>query len=64
MGNNESIEPFTSNMYNRRVLAGEFTIVNKVKYLLSAHTAVYYFLIISSDAVSAERFGGARPVDS
>lgn len=32
MGNNESIEPFTSNMYNRRVLAGEFTIVNK--YLL------------------------------
>lgn len=29
LGNNESIEPFTSNMYNRRVLAGEFTIVNK-----------------------------------
>lgn len=32
MGNNESTEPFTSNMYNRRVTAGEFTIVNK--YLL------------------------------
>ena len=32
MGNNESTEPFTSNMSNRRVLAGEFTIVNK--YLL------------------------------
>ncbi|CAN0074616.1 unnamed protein product [Ascophyllum nodosum] len=32
LGNNESVEPFTSNMYNRRVLAGEFTIVNK--YLL------------------------------
>jgi hypothetical protein len=31
MGNNESTEPFTSNMYNRRVLAGEFTIVNKVR---------------------------------
>lgn len=30
MGNNESTEPFTSNMYNRRVLAGEFTVVNKV----------------------------------
>ena len=29
LGNNESVEPFTSNMYNRRVLAGEFTIVNK-----------------------------------
>eukprot|EP00567_Pseudictyota_dubia_P004422 CAMPEP_0197436222 /NCGR_PEP_ID=MMETSP1175-20131217/3696_1 /TAXON_ID=1003142 /ORGANISM="Triceratium dubium, Strain CCMP147" /LENGTH=821 /DNA_ID=CAMNT_0042965459 /DNA_START=105 /DNA_END=2570 /DNA_ORIENTATION=- len=29
LGNNESTEPFTSNMYNRRVLAGEFTVVNK-----------------------------------
>eukprot|EP00953_Heterococcus_sp_UTEX-ZZ885_P000633 867-Heterococcus_DN1.PRE.2 len=32
LGNNESIEPFTSNMYNRRVLAGEFAVINK--YLL------------------------------
>ncbi|CBJ32887.1 ribonucleotide reductase large chain subunit [Ectocarpus siliculosus] len=29
LGNNESVEPFTSNMYNRRVLAGEFAVVNK-----------------------------------
>ena len=29
MGNNECFEPYTSNIYNRRVLAGEFTIVNK-----------------------------------
>ncbi|CAM9313331.1 unnamed protein product [Pylaiella littoralis] len=29
LGNNESTEPFTSNMYNRRVLAGEFAVVNK-----------------------------------
>lgn len=29
LGNNEATEPFTSNMYNRRVLAGEFTVVNK-----------------------------------
>ena len=36
LGNNESTEPFTSNMYNRRVLAGEFTIVNK--YLLTELT--------------------------
>ncbi|OQS07612.1 ribonucleoside-diphosphate reductase large subunit [Thraustotheca clavata] len=37
LGNNESIEPFTSNMYSRRVLAGEFTIVNKylMKELIS-----------------------------
>ena len=32
LGNNEATEPFTSNMYTRRVLAGEFTVVNK--YLL------------------------------
>lgn len=29
LGNNESFEPFTSNMYSRRVLAGEFAVVNK-----------------------------------
>lgn len=29
LGNNESIEPFTSNVYTRRVLSGEFQIVNK-----------------------------------
>lgn len=29
MGNNECIEPFTSNIYVRRVLSGEFTVVNK-----------------------------------
>ena len=32
LGNNECFEPFTSNMYMRRVLSGEFPIVNK--YLL------------------------------
>ena len=29
LGNNESIEPYTSNIYSRRVLSGEFQIVNK-----------------------------------
>ena len=29
LGNNECFEPYTSNMYTRRVLAGEFTVVNK-----------------------------------
>ena len=28
LGNNEGCEPYTTNVYNRRVLAGEFTIVN------------------------------------
>ena len=29
MGNNECFEPFTSNIYVRRTIAGEFTVVNK-----------------------------------
>ncbi|KNC86070.1 ribonucleoside-diphosphate reductase large subunit [Sphaeroforma arctica JP610] len=29
LGNNESIEPYTSNIYTRRVLSGEFQIVNQ-----------------------------------
>jgi ribonucleoside-diphosphate reductase alpha chain len=29
LGNNECFEPFTSNMYTRRVLAGEFIVINK-----------------------------------
>jgi len=28
MGNNECIEPYTSNVYARRTMAGEFTVVN------------------------------------
>jgi ribonucleoside-diphosphate reductase alpha chain len=34
MGNNESIEPYTTNIYTRRVLAGEFIVINK--YLVEA----------------------------
>ena len=36
MGNNECIEPFTSNIYLRRTLAGEFVVMNKylIKELL------------------------------
>ncbi|MBL4694514.1 ribonucleoside-diphosphate reductase subunit alpha [Candidatus Gracilibacteria bacterium] len=29
LGNNECFEPFTSNIYKRRTLAGDFTVVNK-----------------------------------
>lgn len=29
LGNNESFEPYTSNIYSRRVLSGEFTILNR-----------------------------------
>lgn len=30
LGNNESIEPYTSNLYVRRVLSGEFQVRKKV----------------------------------
>ena len=30
LGNNECFEPYTSNLYSRRVLAGEFAVVNQV----------------------------------
>jgi len=33
LGNNECFEPFTSNLYSRRVLSGEFIIINK--YLIT-----------------------------
>lgn len=33
LGNNECFEPFTTNIYSRRTLAGEFTVLNK--YLLT-----------------------------
>ncbi len=38
LGNNESFEPYTSNVYTRRVLAGEFICVNPhlVKDLIDA----------------------------
>ena len=29
LGNNEAFEPYTSNIYTRRVLSGEFIVVNK-----------------------------------
>lgn len=33
LGNNESIEPYTSNIYTRRVLSGEFQVsTNAVEY--------------------------------
>ena len=37
MGNNEAFEPFTSNIYTRRTLSGEFVLINKhlVKDLIS-----------------------------
>lgn len=38
LGNNEAFEPFTTNLYSRRTLGGEFIVINKhlVKELMSA----------------------------
>ena len=33
LGNNECIEPYTSNIYTRRTLSGDFVVVNK--YMLN-----------------------------
>jgi ribonucleotide reductase alpha subunit len=30
LGNNESFEPYTSNIYTRRVLSGEFQVVDYI----------------------------------
>jgi ribonucleoside-diphosphate reductase alpha chain len=38
LGNNECFEPFTSNLYTRRVLAGDFMVVNK--YLVEDLTKI------------------------
>jgi ribonucleoside-diphosphate reductase alpha chain len=38
LGNNECFEPFTSNLYTRRVLAGDFMVVNK--YLVEDLTRI------------------------
>ena len=38
MGNNECFEPYTSNLYNRRVMAGDFPVINPhlIKDLIAA----------------------------
>jgi ribonucleoside-diphosphate reductase alpha chain len=61
LGNNECFEPFTSNLYTRRTLAGEFIIVNK--YLLKE----LMDLGLWSDAVKQEmvmKNGSVQGIDS
>lgn len=44
LGNNEAFEPFTSNIYTRRVLSGEFVMINKylVKDLIRLVSSLTY----------------------
>jgi ribonucleoside-diphosphate reductase alpha chain len=41
LGNNECFEPFTSNLYTRRVLAGDFMVINK--YLIEDLIRIKYW---------------------
>jgi ribonucleoside-diphosphate reductase alpha chain len=41
LGNNECFEPFTSNLYTRRVLAGDFMVINK--YLVDDLIRIKYW---------------------
>jgi hypothetical protein len=43
LGNNECFEPFTSNIYTRRTLAGEFIIVNKYLIFMNAGDTFCFF---------------------
>ena len=61
LGNNESTEPFTSNMYNRRVLAGEFTVINK--YLLKDLVEGGYWTADVRNQIIADR-GSVQKVAS
>jgi len=44
LGNNETFEPYTANVYTRRVLAGEFVCINKnlVEYLIR-HVILFFY---------------------
>ena len=41
LGNNESIEPYTSNIYTRRVLSGEFQVRNRGWLYVVVVTVLY-----------------------
>ena len=45
LGNNEAIEPYTSNIYLRRVLSGEFQVCT-VHTMYTNGYNVYYTLIV------------------
>jgi ribonucleoside-diphosphate reductase alpha chain len=53
LGNNECFEPYTTNIYSRRVLAGEFTVLNK--YLLSDLMALNLWTPEMKNQIIAER---------
>lgn len=61
LGNNESFEPFTSNIFNRRVLAGEFAVVNK--YLMRELLALGLWTTEIRNKIIAD-YGSVQNIDS
>lgn len=45
LGNNESFEPYTSNIYSRRVLSGEFQVVLILKLIIIYIKAKKYQIV-------------------
>ena len=48
LGNNESIEAYTSNIYSRRVLSGEFQVISAVKvfWMMEFYSVMSYWEIL------------------
>jgi hypothetical protein len=53
LGNNESIEPYTSNIYTRRVLSGEFQVCMFIRDILNS----IYLLFADCQPALIERLG-------
>lgn len=64
LGNNETFEPYTANVYTRRVLAGEFVCINKnlVDYLIKH--VLFYFNLESMDSRHQKQADRREWVDS
>lgn len=47
LGNNESFEPFTTNMYTRRVLSGEFQVIRLTLFITYLVVIIYMTISLS-----------------
>lgn len=68
LGNNESFEAYTSNIYTRRVLSGEFQVSGDAILKSAAHTwketaAELFFLYADCESSPAERPHGQGAVE-
>lgn len=70
LGNNESFEAYTSNIYTRRVLSGEFQVSGEVLQKTAAHTwkekdveLFFFFLYADCESSPAEGPDGQGTVE-